>query len=63
MMVRRNSLLVGGVALLVITSLTLGLFIGLLEPVEIQNDPINGSFYSPESRSKYFKVVKSQITS
>ena len=53
MKIRCNALLLGGMALLVITSITLGLFIGLLDPVEIENEPINETMYATESTSMY----------
>ena len=49
-------------SVLVITSVILGLFIGLLDSVKVVNEPIDGSFFpveSPvESRSKYSKILK-----
>ena len=53
MKIRCNALLLGGMALLVITSITLGLFIGLLDPVEIENEPINETLYAVESKSMH----------
>ena len=64
MTTRCNSLLLGVVSVLVITSVILGLFIGLLDSVKVVNEPIDGSFFpveSPvESRSKYSKILKKQ---
>ena len=53
MTIRCKCLVSGGMALLIITSLTLGLFIGLLDPVEIENEPINETMYATESTSMY----------
>ena len=58
MKIRCNALLLGGIVLLVITSITLGLFIGLLDPVEIENEPINETLYAAESTSMYSQVLK-----
>ena len=49
-------LLVGGIALLIITSVTLGLFIGLIDPVEIRNELINETLSAAESTSMDSKV-------
>ena len=51
MTIRCNGLVSGGMALLIITSLTLGLFIGLLDPVEIENRPNNETIVAAESTS------------
>ena len=48
---RCNGLLLGGLALFIITSVTLGLFIGLLDPVEIENRPNNETIVAAESTS------------
>ena len=53
MTTRCNSLLLGVVSVLVITSVILGLFIGLLDSVKVVNEPIDGSFFPVEGRSKY----------
>ena len=60
MTTRCNSLLLGVLLVLVFTSVILGLFIGLLDSVKVVNEPIDGSFISVESRSKYSKILKKQ---
>ena len=57
MTIRCNGLVSGGMALLIITSLTLGLFIGLLDPVEIGKEPINEALFAAESTSMDSKVL------
>ena len=51
MTTRCNNLLLGIASVLVIASVILGLFIGLLDSVKIGNEPIDGSFFPVESRS------------
>ena len=58
MTTRCNNLLLGIASVLVIASVILGLFIGLLDSVKIGNEPIDGSFFPVESRSKYSKILK-----
>ena len=53
MKIRCNGLVSGGMALLIITSLTLGLFIGLLDPVEIGKEAINETLFAAENWANY----------